>query len=207
MLKIAVFVSGKGSNLQSLIEKVDPNKAKVLAVISNKSDCLAISYSEGLGIDTFIVDDKHFSDSLSSDAITDVLITKEIDLIVLAGYLKMLPESLIESFENKIINIHPALLPSFGGKGMYGINVHKAVYDSSAMISGATVHFVNKNYDEGLIIAQRAIDITNVQSPEEIAAKVLKIEHELLPYVVNCIAENKIFIKDNRVEVGPLNGE
>jgi len=194
MLKIAVFVSGKGSNLQSLIEKIDPKKAKVLAVVSNKSDCLAISYSEGLGIDTFIVDDKHFSDSLSSDEITDVLQTKEIDLIVLAGYLKKLPASMVDSFENRIINIHPALLPSFGGKGMYGMNVHKAVYNSSAMISGATVHFVNRNYDEGLIIAQRSVDITNIKSPEEIAAKVIKIEHELLPYVVNCIAEKKIII-------------
>lgn len=202
MLKLAVFVSGRGSNLQSLIEKIDPEKAKVLAVISNKSDCLAITYSEGLGIDTIIVDDKHFSDSLSSEDITELLIKKEIDLIVLAGYLKKLPESLVDSFENKIINIHPALLPSFGGKGMYGMNVHKAVFNSSAKISGATVHFVNKNYDEGLIIAQRAIDISKVQSPEEIASMVLKIEHELLPYVVSCFADKKIFIIDNRVEIG-----
>ncbi|MFA7289867.1 MAG: phosphoribosylglycinamide formyltransferase [Melioribacteraceae bacterium] len=207
MLKIAVFVSGRGSNLQSLIEKLDPKKAKVLAVVSNKSDCLAISYAEGLGIDTFIVNDKHFSDSLSSDEITEVLITKEIDLIVLAGYLKILPEIMVDKFENKIINIHPALLPAFGGKGMYGMNVHKAVFDSNAAISGATVHFVNKNYDEGKIIAQRVIDITNINSPEEIALRVLKIEHELLPYVVNCFADKKIFIKDNRVKISPLNGE
>ncbi|MCK9280123.1 MAG: phosphoribosylglycinamide formyltransferase [Melioribacteraceae bacterium] len=207
MLKIAVFVSGRGSNLKSLINKIDSQKARVLAVVSNKSDCLAISYSKGLGISTFIVGDKHFPDSLSSNEITETLISKEIDLIVLAGYLKMLPESMVESFENKIINIHPALLPSFGGKGMYGMNVHKAVFDSSAMISGATVHFVNKNYDEGKIIAQRVVDITNVKSPEEIASRVLEIEHELLPYVVSCFADKRIFINNNRVEIGTLNGE
>ena len=116
------------------------------------------------------------------------------DLIVLAGFLKKIPDELVDEFENRIINIHPALLPSFGGKGMYGQNVHKAVFDCSAKYSGATVHFVNKIYDDGKIIAQKAIDISDVESPEENAARVLKIEHEILPLVVQKFAENKIGI-------------
>jgi folate-dependent phosphoribosylglycinamide formyltransferase PurN len=118
---------------------------------------------------------------------------------LLAGFLKKISDEFVDAFENKIINIHPALLPSFGGKGMYGINVHKAVFDSSAKISGATVHFVDKIYDNGKIIAQKAVDISHVNNPEEIAEKVLEVEHELLPFVVEKFADYKIKIVNNRV--------
>jgi folate-dependent phosphoribosylglycinamide formyltransferase PurN len=102
---------------------------------------------------------------------------------------------------NKMINIHPALLPSFGGKGMYGMNVHKAVFESSAKVSGATVHFVNEVYDSGTIIMQRCVDISSAESPEEIAAMVLRIEHEILPKTILKFAENKIQIKNNRIYI------
>jgi len=115
--------------------------------------------------------------------------------------LKLLPNELVNAFHNKIINIHPALLPSFGGRGMYGPNVHKAVFESSAKVSGATVHFVDYTYDTGNIIVQRCVDISDVKSPEEIAERVIKIEHELLPYVVKKIALGKVSIVDKRVIV------
>ncbi len=115
----------------------------------------------------------------------------------------MIPNDMIVDFRNRIINIHPALLPSFGGKGMYGINVHKAVYNSSAHVSGVTVHFVDEKYDTGKIIAQRCIDISDVGSPEEISERVLAVEHELLPYVIEKFALNKIVVGNDRVKVLP----
>ena len=113
--------------------------------------------------------------------------------------MKKIPESFISHFPNKIINIHPALLPFCGGKGMYGINVHKAVFESSVKVSGATVHFVNSNYDEGIIISQKSVDIHDAESPEEIAEKVLKEEHKLLPFVINKFVEGKIKTLGSRV--------
>ena len=111
----------------------------------------------------------------------------------------MIPETVIKNFNNRIINIHPALLPSFGGKGMYGMNVHKAVYNSGAKVSGATVHFIDEAYDEGKIIAQKKVDISDVKFPEQIAERVLKIEHELLPFVIEKFARNQISVKKNRI--------
>ncbi|HEX2981902.1 MAG TPA: formyltransferase family protein, partial [Ignavibacteriales bacterium] len=122
-----------------------------------------------------------------------------IDLITLAGYLKKIPDEICSLYTNRMINIHPALLPAFGGKGMYGMNVHKAVFDSSAKVSGATVHFVNEVYDSGAIIMQKCVDISGVTSPEEIAEKVLKVEHEIFPAAILKLADNKVKIKNNRV--------
>ncbi|MCZ7612509.1 MAG: formyltransferase family protein [Ignavibacteriaceae bacterium] len=122
-------------------------------------------------------------------------------MIVLAGFLKLIPENFIKTFRSKIINIHPALLPHFGGPGMFGINVHQAVYKSSAQVSGATVHFVDETYDTGRIIAQRCVDISGVNSPEEIAERVLDVEHQLLPYVIEKFALGKVFVENSRVRV------
>ena len=123
------------------------------------------------------------------------------DLIVLAGYVKLIPTELTEQYPNKIINIHPALLPSFGGKGMFGMNVHNAVFNSSVKVSGATIHFVNERYDEGLIINQMAISILEAKSAEEIAEKVLEIEHRLLPETIELFADNRINIENRRVTI------
>jgi folate-dependent phosphoribosylglycinamide formyltransferase PurN len=122
-------------------------------------------------------------------------------LIVLAGFLKLIPPDFIERFKNRVINIHPALLPSFGGKGMYGMNVHKAVFESSAKISGATVHIIDNTYDTGKIIAQKSVDISDVNSPEEIAERVLNIEHYLLPFVIGKFADKKIKLVNNKIEL------
>ncbi|MDZ7765489.1 MAG: phosphoribosylglycinamide formyltransferase [Melioribacteraceae bacterium] len=201
MIKLAVFVSGRGSNLKSIVKDIDENRldAKILAVVSNKSDCPALNYSKQQSIPTYVVSSKAGSDFIDYDQLKRKLDETKIDLIVLAGFLKKIPDDFVDAFENRIINIHPALLPSFGGMGMYGMNVHKAVYESSAKVSGATVHFVNKIYDEGLIIAQDAVDISDVKSPEEIAERILKVEHSLLPRVIKLFAEDKIKIIENRV--------
>ena len=197
MYKIACFVSGRGSNLKAILDEIDKGnlKAEISSVISNKSDCPAIQFCREKGINTFIVS----KDSSNFSKLVELLSNEKVDLIVLAGYMKKIPESFISHFPNKIINIHPALLPSFGGKGMYGINVHKAVFESSVKVSGATVHFVNSNYDEGIIISQKSVDIHDAESPEEIAEKVLKEEHKLLPFVVNKFVEGKIKTLGSRV--------
>lgn len=203
MLKLAVFVSGRGSNLKSIVDAIETRKvnAVVLTVVSNKSDAPALSFAKDKSILTFVVSSNNNQEAISFFDLSQKLSELEIDLIVLAGFLKKIPDDFVEQFENRIINIHPALLPSFGGKGMYGINVHKAVFESSAKVSGATVHFVNQNYDEGKIIAQKCVDISDVKTPEEIAERVLKIEHQLLPEVIQLFAEGKVKIINQRVVI------
>lgn len=199
-MKIAVFVSGRGSNLKVILINPDlKNLVQVVAVISDKLDCGAFEIAKEFGIKTFTAGNGE--GKISKDEITSELKKLGCELIVLAGYLKLIPDNLIDDFENRIINIHPALLPSFGGKGMYGLNVHKAVFNSSAKVSGATVHMVDKTYDTGKIITQKCVDISDVNSPEEIAERVLKVEHQILPEVVKAFAENKICIEENRIKI------
>lgn len=197
-MRIAVFVSGRGSNLQAILNSPETKDiVEVKAVISDKTDCGAFKIAKSSSIPTFCVGNKPGNVSYSDLSL--ILSEMKVGLIVLAGYLKLIPDNFISEYKNRIINIHPALLPSFGGKGMYGLNVHKAVFESSAKVSGPTIHFVDNTYDTGKIIAQQIVDISNAKSPEEIAEKVLKEEHKLLPYVVRKFAEGKINIQDERV--------
>jgi formyltetrahydrofolate-dependent phosphoribosylglycinamide formyltransferase len=199
-LKIAVFVSGRGSNLQAILNSRETKDiVEVKYVISDKVDCGAFKIAENFSIPTYTIGSK--PGNISYSDLTGIFSENGIELIVLAGFLKLIPVEFISAFKNRIINIHPALLPSFGGSGMYGINVHKAVFESSAKVSGPTVHFVDDTYDTGRIIAQRCVDISDVHSPEEIAQKVLVEEHKLLPYVLKKIAESKIKIENNRVVI------
>ena len=200
MIKVAVFVSGRGSNLRAILNSPKLRKLiKVQAVISNKATCSAFKIAEEYSISQYIVGNE--KKSIPYNNLSKFLRSLEIDLVVLAGFLKMIPNDMILDFRNRIINIHPALLPSFGGKEMYGMNVHKAVYDSSAQVSGVTVHFVDEKYDTGKIITQRCVDISDVDSPEEISEKVLAVEHELLLYVIEKFALDKIIVGNVRVKV------
>ena len=201
MLALAVFVSGRGSNLKAILDSpILKNVVEVKAVVGDKLYCPAFDIAKNFSIPVYSVGKKE--EFCSFDDLYAILKGLNVELIVLAGFLKMIPENFIKSFRNKIINIHPALLPSFGGSGMYGMNVHRAVYESSAQVSGATVHFVDETYDTGRIIAQRCVDISGVSSPEQIAERVLGIEHQLLPYVIEKIALGKVFVENNRVRVG-----
>jgi phosphoribosylglycinamide formyltransferase 1 len=199
-LNIAVFVSGRGSNFRAIIDSADLRELiEVKAVFSDKLDCPAFQIAEAQLIPVYSLGKK--DGCLPYAELNSKLKESEIDLVVLAGFLKLIPEDVVNEYQSRIINIHPALLPSFGGAGMYGMNVHTAVFKSSAKVSGATVHFVDKTFDTGKIIAQRCVDISDVQSPEEIAERVLKIEHTLLPYVIQKIAEDKVRRVDERVIV------
>lgn len=207
MFKIAVFVSGRGSNLQAILDAKSAGslKSEVAAVFTDRPDSGAVERAERYNIPVWFLSRERktraVSNEVSYEDLSALLEELNPDLIVLAGFLKLIPEAVIDRFQNKIINIHPALLPSFGGKGMYGMNVHRAVFNSSAKITGPTVHFVDKIYDNGKIIAQRAVDISDVNSPEEIAERVLKVEHEVLPFVLRKFEEGKIKIINERVVV------
>lgn len=203
MYKIAVFVSGRGSNLKSILNSLEltEKKIKITCVVSDRIDCPAFEITKNHNIPTYSVSQIEKKNFISYSELLSFLEAKNTNLIVLAGFLKKIPDVLTEKYEKRIINIHPALLPSFGGKGMYGSNVHKAVFEKSAQISGATVHFVDKIYDNGKIIAQESIDISKVSSPEEIAEKVLILEHMLLPKVILKFSENKIVEKNNRIYI------
>lgn len=201
MLNIAVFVSGRGSNFRTVFENVPKEKINFSAVVSDRIDALAIKFAEENNIPVYLVSNTAKEGFVNYEFLIELFNKKNVNLVLLAGFLKKIPDFFIDAFENKIINIHPALLPKFGGKGMYGLNVHKAVLESSEKFSGATVHFVDKIYDHGKIIAQRSVDIDGAKSAEEIAGKVLKIEHELLPFVVEKFADNKIVCENNGVVI------
>lgn len=201
MLNLAVFVSGRGSNFISVFNNIRNGKidAQINFLVSDNKNCNAVAFAKENKIPVLFVSEIAKEDYIDYTELADLFNKQKIGLIVLAGFLKKIPDNFIEVFENKIINIHPALLPSFGGKGMYGMNVHRAVFEKSCKVSGATIHFVNKIYDDGKIIFQKSVDISDVNSAEEIAERVLKIEHEILPFIVSKFSENKIKIYNNRV--------
>jgi phosphoribosylglycinamide formyltransferase-1 len=178
MKNTVVLVSGGGTNLQALINENIPIKL----VIASKEGVYALKRAEAANIPTVVIKDN--AELLSK--------LKEVDteLIVLAGYLKILPEEIISAYKNKIINIHPALLPSFGGKGMYGLNVHKAVIDYGCKISGATVHYVDVGVDTGRIIMQKAVDVYDTDTPEILQRRIMEeVEWKILPQAVRKICD------------------
>jgi phosphoribosylglycinamide formyltransferase-1 len=188
MLRLAVFASGGGTNLQALIDACRSKviDAEIVAVVSNNSRAFALERARRAGINTFHISRKKYPDeSEYIQTIKDVLSKHDIDLIVLAGYMKLLPVIIVRIYYGRIINIHPALLPKFGGKGMYGLNVHKAVIQAGEKHSGATVHMVDERYDHGPILIQRRVPVLADDSPESLAARVLEIEHKILPMAVS----------------------
>jgi len=187
-LRIAVFASGGGTNLQALIDAVDAGKIKgiICAVISNNSGAYALERARAAQIPAYHISSKKFPEpSELMKALDTVFGTHAINLIVLAGYMKLLPIEIIRRFRGRIINIHPALLPKYGGRGMYGLNVHKAVLESGDKISGATVHLVDEVYDHGPILIQRTVPVMAGDTPETLAARVLDVEHRILPEAVS----------------------
>lgn len=189
-MKIAILVSGRGSNLQAIIDACIQGElsSKVVIVLSNKEEAYALKRAKNLGIKA-----EYFKEA----ELEKHIIESHADLIILAGYMKKIPEDLLNNFKGKIINIHPSLLPKFGGKGFYGMNVHRAVLADMRLdsnrgkkyFSGATIHFVNNEYDEGDIFLQEKVEITDCMSAEEIAKRVLEIEHKLLVKAVKKLEE------------------
>jgi len=192
VLKIAVFASGRGSNFEALNRAIVDQQfsAKIVVVISNNSSSGALSLAQSFGIPAFHLSQRQFADSkLFREKVLETLQAYDVNFIVLAGYMKKLDIEIIRAFPNRIINIHPALLPKFGGAGMYGMNVHAAVIAAKEKESGATVHMVNEEYDKGAIIAQQKVSVIETDTPESLAAKVLHIEHQLLASTVKKFSE------------------
>ena len=196
-MNVAVFASHGGSDLQAIIDGCKNNKmnAQVVAVISNNSDSMALQRARNEKIPAYHLSAKKSGseDSLAKE-ILDVLSKHGVDMIFLAGYMRMLHISVLEKYDHRIFNIHPALLPKFGGKGMYGMNVHKAVIEAGETETGVTIHRVNAEYDSGEIVAQTKVPVMEGDTPETLAARVLAREHEFLVEVLSDISEGKIAI-------------
>lgn len=186
---IAIFASGRGSNAEAIIDYSKNSNFEVALIVSNKPDALVLELAKKHHIPSLIVGKNTF---YNASTILEALQSFDIKWIVLAGFLWLIPEYLVEKFPNKIINIHPSLLPKFGGKGMYGKRVHQAVFEAKAKESGITIHFVNNEYDKGDIVFQKATPIAPTDNPEAIAQKVLHLEHEYLPKVIETLVQKDL---------------
>ena len=204
MKKIAVFVSGGGSNFIAIHRQIIQGNilGKIVMVFSNNPNCGAIKFAEENSIPIFIINAARYPNAHTRDEfLLETCLKAEIDLICLAGFMKMLPQNIVKQYEYRILNIHPGLLPEFGGKGFYGTRVHEAVINTGKRESGATVHFVDEIYDHGPIILQKKVEVMDTDTPESLAARVLKLEHELFPEVVKAFCENKIIMENNKPKI------
>lgn len=187
MKKIVVFASGSGTNFQSIIDAVNSGDitANIAGLITDKDNIGALQIAQNHNIPSRILSLKKVSDEEKfAKQLIDQLTSWEADLIVLAGYLTKIPPSVIRKFDNRILNIHPSLLPKFGGKGLYGMNVHRAVIDSKETESGCSVHIVTDEFDEGPVIAQTKVKVEENDTPEQLANRILKKEHRLYPKAI-----------------------
>ena len=192
-IRIAVFASGRGSNLEALFEALDDRAdANIVLVASDRSDAQALDRARARGVQAAVLPPQ------DEGAMLAALDDADVDWIVLAGYLKRVPDGVVRRYRNRILNIHPALLPAHGGKGMYGERVHRAVLDAGEAVSGASVHLVDEEYDRGPVVAQEAVPVEPGDTPATLAARVLEVEHRLLPAVVVAVAEGRIRVEGGR---------
>ena len=201
MLKIAVLVSGGGTNLQAIIDKIEDGtieNAKIEVVISNKKDAYALERAKNHNIAGVCISPKEFQTREEFNvALLEALEEYQVDLVVLAGYLVIVPENVIERFRNRIINIHPSLIPSFCGDGFYGLHVHEAVLARGNKVTGATVHFVDEGTDTGPIIFQKAVEVKQGDTPEVLQRRVMEeAEWVILPRAIDYIANGKVSVVD-----------
>lgn len=186
-VRIAVFISGSGTNLQSIIDNCQSDfiPGEVVLVVSSSKKAYGLERAKAAGIDGEVWRRKRFRDGETADKyLVDLLAKYRVDLIALAGYLKMVPPVVVSQYRGRIVNIHPALLPKYGGKGMYGYHVHRAVVESGDKESGASIHIVDEIYDHGRILAQEKVPVFPEDTPEELASRVLKVEHKLYPRII-----------------------
>ncbi len=206
MLKVAVLVSGGGTNLQAILDAIDNGtitNAKVEVVISNNKNAYALERAKNHGIDAICISPKDFE---TRDAFNSVFLEKldayQPDLIVLAGFLVVIPEMMIKKYENRIINIHPSLIPSFCGKGYYGLKVHEGVLNRGVKVTGATVHFVDEGTDTGPIILQKAVEVQQDDTPEILQRRVMEeAEWIIMPKAIDLIANGRVSVVDGKVRI------
>ena len=206
MKNIVVLVSGGGTNLQALIDaqnRGEIKNGKISCVISSNPNAYALTRAQNNKISTEVIRRKDFAEFDEYDnALTELLKSKNADVVVLAGFMTILGSKVISAFENKIINIHPSLIPSFCGEGYYGLHVHEAALKKGVKVTGATAHFVNEVCDGGPIIIQKAVEIQNGDTPEILQKRVMEqAEWKILPEAVSLFCEDKIIVKDNKTEI------
>ncbi|XP_039129941.1 phosphoribosylglycinamide formyltransferase, chloroplastic-like [Dioscorea cayenensis subsp. rotundata] len=200
--KLGIFVSGGGSNFQAIHDASSRGliHGDVSVLVTDKASCGGAEYARDKGIPVLLFPrSKNCPEGLSSIDLINALRTFEVDFLLLAGYLKLIPTELVQAYPKCILNIHPSLLPAFGGKGFYGMKVHRAVIASGARFSGPTVHFVDEHYDTGLILAQRVVPVLANDTPEQLAARVLHEEHNVYAEVVAALCEDRIVWRDDGV--------
>ncbi|WP_455009203.1 phosphoribosylglycinamide formyltransferase [Oribacterium sinus] len=193
MKKIAVFISGGGTDLQSLIDRVHEKSGLIRLVVSSRGDAYGLERAKAVGIETMVLPKGNYDSVLLEE-----LERREVEWIVLAGFLKILSPEFIRHFPRHILNIHPSLIPAFSGPGFYGRRVHEAVYRAGVKWSGATVHFVSDVVDGGAILLQDVVPVLEEDRPEEIARKVLELEHRILPVAVRACLEDRVFWQGDR---------
>lgn len=190
MKRIAIFASGSGTNAQKIMGYFEQNKdIEVSLILSNKKTAKVLERAKNFGVKTKIFDKSIFYES---NEVVELLKKNKIDLVVLAGFLWLIPENLIQAFPQKIINIHPALLPKYGGAGMYGMKVHQSVFENKEKETGITIHYVNEKYDEGKVIFQAKTEVKESDNPEVIAKKVQVLEHQYFPEIVEKVLNSSI---------------
>lgn len=197
MMKLAILVSGRGSNMVAIVDACERGdlSASVELVISNNKDSLALVSAQDKNIKTAHIGSSTYPEPDALDqAMTDALNEQNIDLVLLAGFMKKIGPKVLSSYRGRIINIHPSLLPKFGGKGMFGINVHSAVLAAGEKESGVTIHLVDGEYDEGAILAQQTVSIAAGETSASLAAKVLKVEHVLFAETIQKIVDGSIIL-------------
>lgn len=204
MLKMAVLVSGGGTNLQAIIDAIDNGKitnAEISVVISNNAGAYALKRAEKNGIDARCISPRQFeSRQAFNEALLEAIQSYQVDLVVLAGCLVVIPEMMVKAYPNRIINIHPALIPSFCGTGYYGLKVHEAVLERGAKVTGATVHFVDEGTDTGPIILQKAVEVKEDDTPEILQRRVMEqAEWVIMPQAIDLIANDQIQVVDGVV--------
>jgi len=206
-LSIGVLVSGhgRGSNLQSIIDACTTGEIPgvVSVVIGTRADAPAMDRARSAGADAVVVSPRKYAedDAGYGAALLRILRKRDVGLICLAGYMRILPQDVVDEYRGRIMNVHPGLLPLFGGKGMYGEHVHKAVIDSGMKVSGCTVHFVDEHYDSGPIILQTAVPVMEGDTPSTLAARVLPLEHRTYAQAIRLFALGRLRIDGRRVEI------
>ena len=206
MMKMAVLVSGGGTNLQAIIDAIDSGKitnAEISVVISNNANAYALERAKHHGIESLCVSPKNFETREEfNQKLLETIQSYGVDLVVLAGCLVVIPEIMVKAYPNKIINIHPALIPSFCGTGYYGLKVHEGVLKRGVKVTGATVHFVDEGTDTGPIILQKAVEVRQDDTPEILQRRVMEeAEWQIMPEAINLIANNKVQVIDGLVKI------
>ena len=206
MMKMAVLVSGGGTNLQAIIDAIDSGKitnAEISVVISNNANAYALERAKHHGIEALCVSPKSFSSREEfNQKLLETIQSYQVDLVVLAGCLVVIPEIMVKAYPNKIINIHPALIPSFCGTGYYGLKVHEGVLKRGLKVTGATLHFVDEGTDTGPIILQKAVEVHQDDTPEILQRRVMEeAEWKIMPEAINLIANHKVQVIDGLVKI------